>query len=177
MINLQVRVKDFSLLNTNNIKFLGITLDNKLVWKTYGSELSIKLNKACYAIRAIKSFVSQKALITVYYSYFHSLLKYGIIFWGNSPVNRDIFKIQKRAIRIISGKSCHDYCRLLFKQLNVLTLTSQYIASLLEFVLENRNLFTTNRDTHGLTTCNCFDLHLPRVNLTRVQRGVLYSII
>ena len=89
-INLQVKVKDFSLLNANNIKFLGITLDNKLMWKTYGSELSIKLNKACYAIRAIKSFVSQKALITVYYSYFHSLLKYGIIFWGNSPVNRDI---------------------------------------------------------------------------------------
>ena len=90
IINLQVKVKDFSLLNTNNIKFLGITLDNKLMWKTYGSELSIKLNKACYAIRAIKSFVSQKALIAVYYSYFHSLLKYGIIFWGNSPVNRDI---------------------------------------------------------------------------------------
>ena len=54
-------------------------------------------------------------------------------------------------------------------------ITSQYIASLLEFVLENRNLFTTNRDTHGLTTHNCFDLHLPQVNLTRVQRGVLYS--
>ena len=98
----------------------------------------------------------------------------GIIFWENSPVNRDIFKIQKRAIRIISGKSCRDSCRLLFKQLNILTLTSQYTASLLEFVLENRNLFTTNRDTHRLVH-NCFDLHLPRVNLTRVQRGVLYS--
>ena len=84
--------------------------------------------------------LSQKALTTVYYSYFHSLLKYGIIFWGNSQVNRDIFKIQKKAMRIISGKSCRDPCRLLFKQLNILTLTSQYIVSLLEFVLENRNL-------------------------------------
>ena len=45
IINLQVKVKDFSLLNTKNIKFLGITLDNKLMWKTYGSDLSIKLNK------------------------------------------------------------------------------------------------------------------------------------
>ena len=63
----------------------------------------------------------------------------------------------------------------LFKQLNILTLTSQYIDSLLEFVLENRILFTTNRDTHDLTTRNCFDLRLPRVNLTRMQRGVVYS--
>jgi hypothetical protein len=45
IINLQVKVKYLSLLNTNNIKFLSITLNNKLMWKTYGSELSIKLKK------------------------------------------------------------------------------------------------------------------------------------
>ena len=120
--------------------------------------------------------MSQKALTTVYYSYFHSLLKYCIIFWGNSPINKDIFKIQKRAIRIISGKSCRDSCRLLFNQLNILTKSSQYIASLLEFVLENRNLLTTNVDTHGLTTRNSYDLHLPRVNLTIEQRGVFNKL-
>ena len=137
--------------------------------------MSIKLNKACYVIRVIKTYVSEKSLISVYFSYFHSLLKYGIIFWGNSPVSKDIFKIQKRAIRIITGKGRCDSCKQLFKKLNILTLSSQYIVSLIDFVIKNRELYGTNRDVHGLTARNSFDLHLPSVNMTVVQRGVLYS--
>jgi len=112
--DIQVAVKDRILLNTTNLKFLGLKLDNKLTWKPYRSELAIKLNKACYAIRAIKQFVSLKSLISVYSSYFHSLMMYGIIFWGNSPISRDIFKIQKRVIRIITNKSRRDSCKHFF---------------------------------------------------------------
>ena len=126
-------------------------------------------------VRVIKPFVSEKSLISVYFSNFHSLLKYGIIFWGNSPVSKDIFKIHKRAIRTINGKGRCDSCKQLFKKLNILTLLSQYIVSLIDFVIKNRELYRTNRDVHGLTTRNSFDLHLPLVKLTVVQRGVLYS--
>ena len=66
---------------------------------------------------------------------------YGIILWGNSPISRDIFKIQKRAIRIITNKSRRGSCKHFFKQLQILTLPSQYIFSLLVFVNENGNLF------------------------------------
>ena len=45
---------DIVIPNTTSIKFLGLLLDNKLMWKAYSRELAIKLNKACYAIRAIK---------------------------------------------------------------------------------------------------------------------------
>jgi hypothetical protein len=29
------------------------------------------------------------------------IIAYGMIFWGNSPYSNDVFKLQKRAIRII----------------------------------------------------------------------------
>jgi hypothetical protein len=102
-IDMQVAVMDFVIPNTTTIKFLGLLLDNKLTWKAHSRELVIKLNKTCYAIRAIKSTVSPKVLISIYFSYFHSLLMYGVIFWGNSPISRNIFKIQKRVIRIITN--------------------------------------------------------------------------
>jgi len=41
-----------------SIKFLGLTLDTILNWKHHISELIHKLNKACYAIRSIKPFMS-----------------------------------------------------------------------------------------------------------------------
>jgi hypothetical protein len=37
---------------------------------------------ACYAIRAVKPYMSQESLRVIYFSYFHSIMSYGIIIWG-----------------------------------------------------------------------------------------------
>lgn len=112
---------------------------------------------------------------TVYFSYFHSIMSYGVMFWGNSCVSKDIFKIQKRMIRILTGTPRRDSCRNFFKQLQILTLPSQYIYSLLIFVVRNGNLFSFNSEVHNLQTRFKNNLHLPTTNLALVQRGVLYS--
>jgi hypothetical protein len=129
--NVQIIVPDSFIPNVNSTKFVRLTIDNTLSWKGHILDLSSKLNKACYAIRAVKSFMSLKALKTVYFSCFHSIMSDEVIFWGNSCVSNDIFKIQKRITRILNIKSKRDSCRHLFKHLQILTLPSQYIYSLL----------------------------------------------
>jgi hypothetical protein len=69
--------------NVCNTKFLGKTLDNTLTWKTCIDKIIPKLTAACFAIRAVRSFLSQESLKMIYYSYFNSIMMYGIIFWGN----------------------------------------------------------------------------------------------
>jgi hypothetical protein len=39
------------LLESNEVKFLGITLENIMSWKKYIDTITGKLNKACYIIR------------------------------------------------------------------------------------------------------------------------------
>jgi hypothetical protein len=102
-------------------------------------------------------------------------MSYGVIFWGNSHLSISIFKIQRRTIRIINNSGIYDSCRLLFKQLQILTLPSQYMFSLHVFVAKNRHLFLSNSDIHDKNTCQNCNLHLPATNLTLVQKGVLYS--
>ena len=68
-----------------------------------------------------------------------------------------------------------DSCRQLYKQLQILPLKSQYIFSLLLFVVKNRDLFQSNSQIHNINTRYNYDLHLPSANLTLFQRGVLYS--
>jgi hypothetical protein len=51
--------------NVNSTKFLGITIDRSISWKEQVSELTSKLNKACYAIRAIKPLLSLHVLRTI----------------------------------------------------------------------------------------------------------------
>jgi len=102
-------------------------------------------------------------------------MSYGIIFGGNAHHSNRIFKIQKRIIRIITNTSSCDSCHHLFKQLQILSLPSQYIFSLLVFVNKNRTLFQSNSEIHYLNTRFNYNLHLPSTNLTLVQKGVLYS--
>jgi len=87
----------------------------------------------------------------------------------------NIFKIQKRIIRILANKGRRNSCRNLYKQLQILTLPSQYIFSLLIFVVRYRDLFLFNSEIHDINTHFNYNLHLPTTNLTLVQKVVLYS--
>jgi hypothetical protein len=104
------------------------------------------------------------------YVYFHSILSYGIIFCGNSAYSSNIFKIQKRIIRIIMRGSC----RQLFRNLKILPLKSQYIFSLLLFVAENRDLYESNSEIHNINTRFSSELHTLTAKLTAFQKGPFY---
>ena len=151
---------------------MGLIIDSQLSWGEQIITLASKLNKACYAIRVVKSCMSLEVLRTIYFSYAHSAISYGIIFWGNSHFSTNIFKVQKRIIRIITNTGRCNSCHLLFKQLQILSLPSQYIFSLVVFVNKNRELFLSNSEIHDINTWYNHDLHLPSTNLTLVKKKV-----
>jgi hypothetical protein len=55
-------------------------------------------------------------LRSIYFAYFHSIMKYGIIFWGNSINRRQIFTLQKKIIRIMASVKPRNLCSSLFKR-------------------------------------------------------------
>jgi hypothetical protein len=107
-----------------------------------------------------------------YYACAHSIMLYGIIFWGNSTHSDQIFKIQKRIFKIIMKVGNRDSCHPLFKALNILPFYSQYIFSVCVFVVMNMDKFVTNSDIHGIHTRQWLDLHYPTCKLTKVQKGL-----
>jgi len=106
----------------------------------------------------------------VYYSHFHSIMTYGLIFWGNSHYSNIIFRLQKRIIRIIVGRG-REY----FKTLKILPLQSQYVLPLLLFVVDNGDYFKVNSEIQSNNTRNKSNLHLPFSNLSVYQKGAYYS--
>jgi hypothetical protein len=81
--------------NSTHVKSLGVNIVNTLSWKTHIDSLLPKLSSACYAIRAVKPYVNQETLLMVYYAYFHSVIRYGVIFWGNSSYPNHIFRTKE----------------------------------------------------------------------------------
>ena len=97
--------------NVYNTKFLGLTVDNTLSCRNHIDTIIPKLSSASFALRVVKPFLSLDSLKMVYYSYFHSVMTYGLIFWGNSHHSTIIFRLQKRIIRIIVGIRGRNSCR------------------------------------------------------------------
>jgi hypothetical protein len=89
--------------NSECIKFLGLNTDNKLSLKNHINYLVTKLSSSFFITRTIKPIMSLGSLRMIYFTYIHSIITYGIIFWGNSSYTIKLLSIQKKVIRIIMG--------------------------------------------------------------------------
>jgi hypothetical protein len=95
-INLSINYNNNHISNIQTIKFLGLMLDTNLTWRNHIDYLHSKLCSASYAIIILKSFMPLSTLINTYFSYFHPIMSYGIIYCGTSPHSHSVFKQQKR---------------------------------------------------------------------------------
>jgi hypothetical protein len=95
-VNLKIGFNNNFITNSLHTKFLGLTMDNTLSWNNHIDLLVEKLSTACYIIRNAKTYMSASSLIMIYYTFFHSAMSYGIIFWGNSSHSSIIFRLQKK---------------------------------------------------------------------------------
>ena len=156
--DLHISYENRQISRVHSTKFLGLEIDENLSWHCHIDQMIPKLKKVTYVIRSLKLLLPVKTLQMVYFSIFHSLISYGIIFWGSSTYSNIIFKTQKRIVRIITNSGNKDSCRNLFKELRILPLQSQYIFSLLMFVVKKRTYSKRTRisivSTQDLTmTC------------------------
>ena len=75
------------------------------------------------------------------------------------------------------GCGYRESSRIVLKKLIILPLMSQYILSLLIFVVNNGDQFFKNSEIHNIsTTCSSIH-HLCSANLDVYQKGVYYSSI
>jgi hypothetical protein len=110
----------------SDIKFHCLPIDETLSWKFHIEKLVTEMSSACYTVRTVRGLMSQETLKMIYFAYMHSVMEYGIIFWGNSPISMNVFRIQKRIIRVFMNAKTRDSYRDLFKNLKILPVYSQY---------------------------------------------------
>jgi hypothetical protein len=122
----QIMHQDKLLTEINHTKFLGLELDKNINWKNHIQKILPKLGSGCYLITKMSPFCNLTTLQMTYFAYFHSIIEFGIIFWGISVESKKILLQQKRIIRAMTGTNFKTSCINLFRKLEILTLPSQY---------------------------------------------------
>ena len=112
-----------------------------------------------------------KTRLMVYYAHFYSVIQYGIEMWGSAAYSNNIFKVQKKIIRIMTFSKLKSSCRPLFKNLGLMSLPSLYIYKCILFVMENIQF---NKDKHQYNTRHKGDFTHNKHNLSIFQKSPSY---
>jgi hypothetical protein len=81
--------------SSTNTKFWGLIIDDSLPWKAHIDQMMSKFNTPCFVIRTIQAITSQETVRMVYFAYVHSVMRYGIIFWGNQTHSERVLKSKR----------------------------------------------------------------------------------
>jgi len=81
--DIQITYEDKHICTAIETKFLGLFINN-FSRKTQIECIKSKLSSACYAMQSVKPYVSINTLKMIYYFCFHSVMTYGLLFWGHS---------------------------------------------------------------------------------------------
>ena len=97
------KIRDIDIPVDENVKVLGIHIDNKLKFDEHISELCIRASRHLNAISRVSKFLYEKCRISQYHSFILSHFHYYNIVWHNCDTESTITieKIQKRALRVI----------------------------------------------------------------------------
>lgn len=164
--NLLVSLKN-NVRNHANVKLLGISIDSSLTWKTHVDNTCKRLSRVIFLLVNLKRQVTFKYLKNCYYAFFESIMRYGLIIWGNSVDIDKILLIQKKALRIITGSDYLEHCKPLFIETGILTVINLYIFDVLTMVKKNVVCLSHRNDIHDHLTRKRNELELPRYRLSK----------
>lgn len=159
-INLDINYKDTKIKQIKQTKFLGVFIDQEINWKAHIDNICNRVNRFTYALKKVRHVTNVMTATATYHAYVGSVLRYGLLVWGNSTNIKRAFIAQKRCVRAICGVPPLTSCHPLFKQLNLLTLRSLYIQEASLFVMKNMQLFKRACDIYPRNTRNSHRLVL-----------------
>ena len=178
-----IKLKDVQLERVENFNFLGIIMNENLSWNSHIDLLCSKISRSIGILCRLKKCMPNYILKIIYSTLILSHCTYGILAWGSNTSR--IFKLQKKAIRIVSNANYISHTEPLFKTLGLLKICDiyklqvlqsyyQYSHNQLPFYLQHLE-YRQRVDIHEYDTRNKSMLNINKTN-TKLADNSLRNI-
>ena len=184
--NIDIKMDGQSIDVVNEIKFLGVILDDKLSWSKHIQYISNKVSKGIGIIKKLRPVLNKSTLINLYYAFVYPFLTYCIHVWGNTHAVHlsKLTVLQKRAIRIIAGVPARSHTDPLFLQLKLLKFEHTFKLNIALFMYRYHHgllpevfnlLFIRNSQYHSYETRQNSMISMPHCRTDRTKRTIRYQ--
>ena len=184
-LDIKLTINKIAINQVKTFKFLGLTLNDTLTWKDHLQTISTKVSRATGVIGRLRHCLPQSILLTIYHSLIACYFNNHLLVWGNSA--ESLFKLQKRAIRIVGGTHYLAHSTPLFKKFKILKLPDLFNLRQLIFFHKYENLLLPNKllkinikknqSFHQYNTRHHHKLSVPTHKHVFFQSSVEYSIV
>ena len=102
-----ITIYDNQVSQVTTAKSLGVTIDNKLDWRSHIDKLTKKVASGIGAIKRIRHLVPQATLLLIYQALIQPHFDYFNIVWGNCGITlqNKVQKLQNRAVRVLTNSN------------------------------------------------------------------------
>ena len=114
---------------TNEIKYVGVIIDNKITWIPHITYVKNKVSNGIGIMFNARNYLKRDALINLYHSYISPYLIHCIGAWGNATncYLEQLYLTQKKVARMISFSNYNTPSKDISKQLNIVPLNNHVV--------------------------------------------------
>lgn len=149
--DIKLKIGNSEIEKCSQFNFLGITLDETLSWRPHVTSIGNKISRTIGTLKKLSNMLPMETLLTIYNSLILPSTYYGALAWGFHPDR--IFKLQKKAVRVITKSKYNVHTTNLFRALNILKIHD---------IVKYKSFLFYNRYTHDLVPeyfLNMFEAH------------------
>lgn len=137
----------------NDIKYLGLMVDQHLRWNKHIEYLTKRLRRLVYKFYQLRDILNKKNLIITYKALAESIIRYGLIIWGGlyNTTLRNLEVIQNTIIKIIFKKNRRYSTEMLYKDADLFNVRKLYVYESLLWMCkaQEHSRYYNNYDTRG----------------------------
>ena len=179
--NIEIKINNLLIKKSHEVKFLGITLDCKLTWKSHIEEITNKLCKVNGIIHKIKNACNKKCLLQIYNSLLYPNLIYCCAIWGGAYKTylNNLTINQKKLIRNLTNSKRLEHTAPLFRELKLLKIVDIISYQSILFVYKSLNIYPLDcgfqhSPQHNIHTRNSNDLTIPLFHTSHAQQSITF---
>ena len=136
-----LKIDNFIIKKVDNIKYLGMYIDEHLKWDKHVETLCNKLSRNFYLFYSLRNILNEHLKRQLYFSLVYSHISYGIELYGtcnNSLLNK-VQIIQNKLLKTLYQLPYRTNTNELHTALNILKVEDIHKAQILKFVYESLN--------------------------------------
>ena len=184
-IEISIKLKGKKLQLKKYVTYLGVIIDDCLLWEEQIESLCLKLSKCIGILSKLRHYVNLHTLVNIYYSLFYSHLIYGSLAWqytSNHNIDK-IFRLQKKCLRIITYSPYNAHSNKIFLDLKLIKIPDLFTSQVVQFLFQWFNkslpgclqdLFKFSNSIHHHNTRYPNKCFIPHVNTQHYGISSLY---